>query len=102
MRIPNPRSLPGDDEVLTFSDWCKLNKISKRTGQRILRSGQGPRVTELSQRRIGITRGNNRRWQSHENARDFACSQTQKESRIGAAALPFQFERAIKHRPCYN
>ena len=61
--------LPGDDEVLTFSDWCVLNKISKRTGRRILGSGRGPRVTELSQRRIGITRGNNRRWQeSRERA----------------------------------
>ena len=56
--MPNSHAnhLPGDDEVLTFSDWCTLNKISKRTGRRILGSGQGPRVTELSQRRIGIER----------------------------------------------
>ena len=52
-----------DDAVLTFRDWCALNKISPRTGQRILQSGTGPVVTELSARRIGITRRANRAWQ---------------------------------------
>ena len=53
-----------DDKVLTFAEWCKLNRIGKRTGRRILRSGNGPVVTQLSERRIGITVGNNRRWQT--------------------------------------
>ena len=51
------------DRVLTFNEWCVLNGISKRTGRRILTSGCGPVVTQLSERRIGITVGNNRRWQ---------------------------------------
>jgi hypothetical protein len=55
--------MPDDDEVLTFAEWCALNKIGKRTGRRILRAPGGPVVTALSARRIGITRGNNRRWQ---------------------------------------
>jgi len=53
-----------DDKVLTFAEWCKLNRIGQRTGRRIIRSGNGPVVTQLSQRRIGITVGNNRRWQA--------------------------------------
>ena len=54
---------PEDDRVLTFNEWCALNGIGKRTGRRILTSGGGPVVTQLSERRIGITVGNNRRWQ---------------------------------------
>jgi hypothetical protein len=53
-----------DDEVLTFADWVALNKISPRTGRRILKSPDRPIVTQLSARRIGISRGNNRRWQA--------------------------------------
>jgi len=53
-----------DDKVLTFAEWCKLNRIGQRTGRRIIRSGNGPVVTQLSERRIGITVGNNRRWQT--------------------------------------
>ena len=53
----------GDDEVLTFREWCVLNRISPRTGRRVLKAPGAPTVTQLSPQRIGITRGNNRRWQ---------------------------------------
>jgi hypothetical protein len=53
-----------DDQVLTFDEWCRLNRISERTGHRIIDSGQGPVITDLSTRRIGITVANNRRWQA--------------------------------------
>jgi hypothetical protein len=56
----------GDDQVLTFHEWCAVNRISERTGRRILAGEAGvdpPIVTALSERRIGITRGNNRAWQ---------------------------------------
>jgi hypothetical protein len=53
-----------DDKVLTFAEWCKLNRIGQRTGRRIIRSGNGPVVTQLSARRIGITVANNRAWQA--------------------------------------
>jgi hypothetical protein len=56
--------LPDDDEVLTFAEWCRLNKVSPRTGRRILASPNSPIVTQLSDKRFGITRGNNRRWQA--------------------------------------
>jgi len=53
-----------DDKVLTFAEWCKLNRIGQRTGRRIIKSADGPIVTQLSARRIGITVGNNRQWQA--------------------------------------
>jgi hypothetical protein len=51
-----------DDRVLTFAEWCHVNRISPATGRRIIASGAGPVVTRLSERRIGITAGNNRKW----------------------------------------
>ena len=53
-----------DDKVLTFAEWCEINRIGKRTGRRIIKAPGGPVVTQLSERRIGITVGNNRRWQA--------------------------------------
>jgi hypothetical protein len=53
-----------DDAVLTFKEWCALNGHSERQGRRILTSGNGPTVTQLSDRRIGISRRNNRIWQA--------------------------------------
>ena len=54
-----------DDEVLTIRQWAALNGFSMRTAARILRGpkSQRPVITQLSAKRIGITRGNNRRWQ---------------------------------------
>jgi hypothetical protein len=66
--MANPKQLLqhslDDDKVLTFAEWCKLNRIGQRTGRRIIKSPGGPVVTQLSERRIGITVGNNRRWQT--------------------------------------
>ena len=50
-------------QVLTFLEWCKLNKISPATGRRIRKSGKGPKFIRLSDRRIGVTVGDNRAWQ---------------------------------------
>jgi hypothetical protein len=55
---------PFDDrQVLLFEIWCTLNSLSPRTGRRILASGNGPRITQLSANRIGITYADNRDWQ---------------------------------------
>ena len=65
-RAHHQQSLPhslDDDKVLTFAEWCEINRIGKRTGRRIIKAPGGPVVTQLSERRIGITVGNNRRWQ---------------------------------------
>jgi hypothetical protein len=67
-QIPSVGTVPlyvGDDEVLTFKQWCRLNHFSDRTGRRILHGPKDKRpiITQLSDKRIGITRANNRRWQ---------------------------------------
>ena len=59
-----PLAFSNDHQVLTFREWCRLNRISERTGRRILASGDGPVVTQLSARRVGVTVGNNRAWQA--------------------------------------
>lgn len=56
------KKLP-DDACLTFAEWCALNNLSERGGRRLLASGDGPVVTQITERRIGITVGNNRDWQ---------------------------------------
>jgi hypothetical protein len=58
-----PLSVDHDDQVLTFVEWCSLNRIGERTGRRILARPDGPVVTMLSAQRIGITVNNNRAWQ---------------------------------------
>jgi hypothetical protein len=52
-----------DGQVLTFFEWCALNRIGERTGRRLLASGNGPVVTQLTEKRIGITIRANREWQ---------------------------------------
>jgi hypothetical protein len=59
-----PLSLVHDSQVLTFHEWCQLNRISERTGRRILNSGTGPVVTQLSPKRIGITVGADKAWKA--------------------------------------
>lgn len=52
------------NRVLSFIQWCELNGFSRATGQRLIRSGLGPVITQLSDRRIGITVANNAAWQA--------------------------------------
>jgi hypothetical protein len=52
-----------DDQVMTFDQWCKLNCFSRSTGQRLIASGEGPQFIQLSEKRKGVTVGENRRWQ---------------------------------------
>jgi hypothetical protein len=51
-----------DHQVLTFDQWCRLNNISGSTGKRVLASGHCEFV-QLSERRLGITVGANRKYQ---------------------------------------
>jgi predicted site-specific integrase-resolvase len=58
-----------DQHVLTIKQWAEVNGFSWWTGQRLLKAGKGPVVTQISDRRIGITVANNRAWQrSRERA----------------------------------
>jgi predicted DNA-binding transcriptional regulator AlpA len=52
-----------DDRVMSFDDWCNLNGFSRSTGQRLVASGNGPQFIQLSEKRKGVTIGENRRWQ---------------------------------------
>jgi hypothetical protein len=49
-----------DDAVLSFREWCALNGFGERTGRRILAAPGGPTVTQLTDKRIGISRRANR------------------------------------------
>lgn len=51
------------NQVLTFGEWCSSNTFSPATGRRIRKAGKGPRFIQLSDRRIGVTVGENRAWQ---------------------------------------
>jgi hypothetical protein len=59
-----PLDMSHPNQVLTFREWCELSRFSERTGRRVLRSGNGPTVTQLSEKRIGVTVGNNAAWQA--------------------------------------
>ena len=48
---------------LTFREWCALKGISERTGRRILKSGNGPKVTQLSLNRISIREDHDAEWE---------------------------------------
>jgi hypothetical protein len=62
--LPKHEHLTADElRVLTLRDWCKLNSLSFATGKRILASGEGPPVVQLSARRVGIRVIDNARWQ---------------------------------------
>jgi hypothetical protein len=62
--ILNYPLLDDADEILTFPQWCSINKLSERTGRRVLDAPGGPTLTMLSKRRIGISRRANREWQA--------------------------------------
>jgi hypothetical protein len=51
-----------DQRVMSFALWCEVCGFSPDTGRRLLKAGKGPIVTQISDRRIGVTVGNNRRW----------------------------------------
>jgi predicted DNA-binding transcriptional regulator AlpA len=50
--------------VLTLREWAKLNSIGYRTAHRLIASGKGPRLTQLSDRRVGVREVDNAAWQA--------------------------------------
>lgn len=61
-----------DNQILSFLQWCRLNYVSERTGRRIIRGPDGPVVTKLSSKRIGISVSNNRAWQDRRASKEVA------------------------------
>ncbi len=58
-----PRSIERRQSDVGFKMVLSFNNFSKSTGQRLLASGKGPRFVLVSEKRIGVTVGENRRWQ---------------------------------------
>ena len=56
------RLVDDDDAVLTFKEWCGVTGHSERQGRRIIASGNGPTIIQISDRRIGISRKHHRLW----------------------------------------
>jgi len=59
-RTESPRK---SQRILSFKDWCRLNSISESTGRRIIAAGK-VRVTQLSERRIGVGEEDNADFQA--------------------------------------
>jgi hypothetical protein len=53
-----------DMRVLSIRKWCEVNGFSFDTGKRLIKGGKGPVITQISDRRIGVTLANNRAWQA--------------------------------------
>jgi predicted DNA-binding transcriptional regulator AlpA len=51
--MASPES-PDLDRINSFSEWCKRAGISEATGRRLIDAGEGPKLTWLSARRMGI------------------------------------------------
>ena len=51
-----------DDLVFSFREWCVRADISEATGRRLIARGEGPIITHVSVRRIGVTRQHHREW----------------------------------------
>lgn len=58
--------------ILTLRQWAELNSLGVRTAKRIIAAGDGPKITQLSDRRIGIREDHNREWQDSRVRRDRA------------------------------
>lgn len=61
---PRPRT-----QIMTFREWCERNSFGSTTGWRIMKSGQGPKVTQISARRIGIREDHHAAWLKTRNVR---------------------------------
>ena len=51
----------------------QLNHVSERTGRRIIKGPDGPVVTQLSSKRIGISVANNKKWQDRRASKQEAA-----------------------------
>jgi hypothetical protein len=63
-RRQNERDRAVDDlRIMTIPQCAEVSGISIWTLMRLIKNGRGPVVTRVSDRRLGITLGNLRRWQ---------------------------------------
>jgi predicted DNA-binding transcriptional regulator AlpA len=48
--------------VFSFNQFCQQCGFSPRTGRRLIESGDGPKITRLSDRRIGVREDHYQEW----------------------------------------
>jgi predicted DNA-binding transcriptional regulator AlpA len=51
-----------DLKVLTLKQWAKLTGVSFQTAKRLIAAGDGPRIIQLSTKRIGVRMIDAARW----------------------------------------
>lgn len=59
---------PHDNCVIPFKSACVTANLSPTTMRRLVKAGRGPRVVKLSERRIGIRRGDLDAWLSENSS----------------------------------
>jgi hypothetical protein len=59
-----PVPLVGDDGdvVLSFLEWARMAGLSERTAQEMRARGEGPRCIKLTDKKLGVTLAEHRRW----------------------------------------
>jgi hypothetical protein len=59
-----PVPLVGDDGdvVLSLLEWANMAGISERTAQDLRARGEGPRFIKLTDKKLGVTLAEHRRW----------------------------------------
>jgi hypothetical protein len=60
--VQAPEGAPKPHHVHSFQDWCELANVSLATGKRLVAAGKGPRITRLSERRIGVQHQHHLAW----------------------------------------
>jgi predicted DNA-binding transcriptional regulator AlpA len=61
MQMSEPQDFPLD-HVHRWRDWCKLAGVSTTTGWRLVKAGQGPVITHLTAKLIGVRHRHHRDW----------------------------------------
>ena len=63
MQAPWASLSDGADAYLSDRPGTLRSTVS-RTTKRLIKAGKGPKITQISDRRIGVTVANNRKWQA--------------------------------------
>lgn len=53
---------PSNNRVMTVQEWCERAGVSRVTGWRIIKRGGGPKITQVSLRRIGVREDHFAEW----------------------------------------
>jgi hypothetical protein len=60
-----PRRIPAtvnEDLILSFSEWAELAGLSLRAARELRARGQGPRCIKITDKKLGVTLAEHRRW----------------------------------------